>query len=373
MRPDEISMQQLWVVVFGVLLVAAFYAFPRSAIEATATAAPWAILLAGSVAVLMLWPTVRALSRRPGQNLTDLALQAGGRPLAVASSLVLISIILTAVGFSLRQSSELVVTALYPHTPQTFAMTTTILVAALGAAMAPANLFWMAALTSWAIAFSILLLLLGTVGWGQLRNATPVTGHGILPTLREILPLTSYYTPLLHLLIFCRFLPTPRGLLRGTLLATGGATLMWAVVLLFSLMVFPLPVGLHVPFPVYEMSRIVQGGRFLERVDTIWIVVWAFGSVLRTAVAIMAAARLFQEAFRLPDHRGAVLPLTIPTLAIALIPANQADAITLESEIFRRISFVALFLLPAGISLWAEFRARQRRGETPGGGGGGTG
>lgn len=358
MKPGQISHHQLWTAVFGLLLVAALYSFPRSLAMATSTAAPWAVLLAGATVFLMLLPTVLALAGRSGQNLIDLALDGGGRPLAIAIALVLGAFMITSAGLSLRQASELVVTALYPHTPQTFAMSTMLIVSAVGAAMAPPNAFWLASLYVWPALFSILLLLLGSVAWGQFRNVMPPTGHGILPTLLEIPFITSHFSPLHHLMIFCSFLPSPRRLHRSAMLTICATAVTWSVVILVYLMVFPLPGGLNVPFPLFEMSRLVQGGRFLERVDSIWIVTWAFGTALRTALALMACSWLLKGAFRLPDHRGAVLPLAVSTLSVALFPTNQADAIAIEFLLFRRVSFVVFFLLPLLVTLLARFRRK---------------
>lgn len=361
MKPGEISQHHLWTGTLGVMLVAAFYSLPRTVALLVSTAAPWALLLAGGVTFLMLLPVVRLLARGRGQNLTDLALEAGGRPLAIAVALLFNASILTGVGLSLRQASELVVTALYPHTPQTFAMSTLIIASAVGAALTPSGAFWLASLFAWPALVSILLLLVGNVGWGQLRNVMPATGHGIWPTLAEVIPLASAFSPAIQLVVFSQFLPSPGRLVRGSAMAVGAAAATLALVVLFSLMVFPLPGGTGIPFPLFEMSRLVQGGRFLERVDTVWIVVWAFGSVLRTALALMAGARLLQEAFRLPDHRGAVLPLAIATMSVALFPAHQAGAIEAEAGLFRLTGYLIFFVLPLVISVIARIRRKPAR------------
>lgn len=360
MKPGQIPLQHLWSGIFGLLIVAAFYSFPRSVAAHVFTAAPWAILLAGAAVSAMLLPTVLALAGRTGQGLIDLALQGGGRGLAIAVAVLISAFSITSTGLSLRQASELAVTALFPHTPQTFAMSSMILASAAGAAMAPANAFWIASLFAWPALFSILLLAVGSVAWGQFRNALPPTESGVLPVLLEVPALTSHFSPLVHFLTFAGLLAPARGLPRGALTTIGATSVTWALVLLFYLMVFPLPGGLAVPFPVFEMSRLVEGGRFLERVDSLWILIWVFGSVLRSSVAILGSAWLIKGAFRLPDHRGAVLPLAVSSLSIALFPSNLADAVAVEGFVFRKFSYVIFFLLPLLVTILA--RMRQRRG-----------
>jgi hypothetical protein len=115
------------------------------------------------------------------------------------------------------------------------------------------------------------------------------------------------------------------------------------------------------------MSRLVQGGRHLERLDAVWIIFWTFGSAYRLAFSVMATALLFKDAFRLPDHRGAVLPLTMAVLAMALLPSNQATAIVIETNSLRRWGYLIALGLPLAITLVARLREWRRKRARRGG------
>lgn len=196
MKANQVSFAQLWTSTCGALLTMTFHTFPRAAALTTSTAAPWAVLVSGGLALLLFWPVAATLARRPGKNLTDLALTAGGRPLAILTALLLGSFFVVTSGLGIRTVSEMVVTSMYPHTPQTFAMVSLAVTAALGAAMSPAGALWISSLYTWPMLISVLLVLVGNLGWGQFRNLVPMTGHGLLPVAREVLPLTSYASPL---------------------------------------------------------------------------------------------------------------------------------------------------------------------------------
>jgi hypothetical protein len=81
----------------------------------------------------------------------------------------------------------------------------------------------------------------------------------------------------------------------------------------------------------------------------------------------MATALLFKDAFRLPDHRGAVLPLTMAVLAMALLPSNQATAIVIETNSLRRWGYLIALGLPLAITLVARLREWRRKRARRGG------
>lgn len=371
MKPQEITPYQLWTSLIGSMLVRSFYTFPRAAALTASTAAPWAVLAAGAAAFLLFWPVAAALARRPGQNLIDLALAAGGRPLAIGVALPVAALLIGGTGIGLRQAAEMAVTGFFPHTPQTFAMASLIAAGALGAAMSPAGLVWIGAVSAWPALAALLLVLLGNLAWGQFRNVLPPAGPGLLPVAGELLPLTSYYGELVFAAVVSRYLTAPRHLVRAAGQAVAVSALTGAAMVLVYLMVFPLPGGLTVPFPLLEMTRLVMGGRFLERVDALWIGLWTLGSAGLAAGALQTAALLFRDAFRLPDHRGAVLPLAVAVLATALFPGNQENAVAMETFVVRRWGFLLTLVLPLLVALLARVR-RRSAGAGAGAGAGGA-
>lgn len=353
---DPIPFRELWPALTATLLVRYFYTFLRAAALATATAAPWAVALSGVVAWALFWPVAAALARRPGRNLVDLALAAGGRPLAVALAVALSVLLVVGTGGGLRQAAEVAVTGFLPHTPQTFAMATLVAAGALGAATSPAGLVWLGAVAWWPALLAVLVIVVGNLGWGQFRNALPPTGHGVLPTLIQVPPLTSYWGELVYLAVVSRHVQEAGDLPRAAGLAVAVSTATGALLTLVYLMVFPLPGGAALPFPLLEMTRLVTGGRFLERLDALWIGTWVLGSAGLAAGALQTAALLFRDAFRLPDHRGAVLPMAVATLAAALFHGNQESAIAFETGFVRRWGFLITLVLPLAVALLAGRR-----------------
>lgn len=352
----------MWLAITSLMLAGSFDSFANGVAEAVSTASPWALVLAGGLALLLLWPVLALLAQRPGQNLVDLALQAGGRPLAIGLALVLTGSILTAAGLIVREVSELAVSALFPHTPQTFIMTSLIIAAALGAAMRPPGLIWIGLIYAGPVVLSLLLVIIGNLGWGEFSVLLPITGPGLGEVAWRLLPLTSHFAELAVLTVFAKYAAVPRRLGAIAFKSMAAVAGLWTLILLVYLIVFPYPKGLAIPFPVFEMTRLMQGGRFIERLDAVWIIFWAFGSAGRIGVLLMAASLLFQGAFRLPSHRVAVLPLGVAVLGASLFTTNQADTVAAFTFLYRRLGFLPFFILPLLVALVARVRGRSASG-----------
>jgi len=356
----SISHNQLWVATLGLLVTKVFYPYPRGAAVSAGAAAPWTELLSAGVAFLLFLPVLTAMATRPGKNFVDLTLEVGGRPLAIISALGIAAFLIGANAIRLRVISELAVAALYPFTPQTFLMGSLVFTAVVGAWVSPQGLAWLTAMVTWPTVVGILGLLAGCIGWVTSAYLFPLTGTGAMAVARAVFPMTSHYSELLYAAVLAGFVSKPH-LLPGAIgKAVGVTCLVSAATVLIFLMVFPYPGVDHIPFPLFELTRLIQGGRFLERTDGLWVLFLTFGSALLLAIALQVSALLLQQAFRMPTHRDAIVPLAMAMLAGALFPSNQAAAIVADLMYFRRWGFVIALVLPmliAGAAYWRRRRA----------------
>lgn len=361
MNNDQVSGKQFTGAMIAMMLAEAFGAHLRGVAFSASTAAPWALLLAGGLAFLLVWPIAAQLSRRSGHNLIDLCLDAGGRPLAIAAALVFAFQIIATLSLSLRQIAEMAITAAYPHTPQTFLISTLLLAGVCGARISPPGLVWFGYVWAMPMLLAILVIVVGAWPWGKLSHLMPPTGPGLLTVTAELVPMTSYFSKLSVLFVLCSYLKSPRRLVSYTVGAGAVVTATWALAILVFLMVFPMPDGLSVPFPLFDLTQLLMFGRFLERLDALWMLFWAVGGAIGLSTGLMAAALMWRDAFRLPSHREAVLPLAAAILATSLFPSNQATALDYEIFFLRRWGFVTALLIPLLIALAAQARRRSNR------------
>lgn len=310
-----------------VLIVQDYHPIVLAALRAGDTGAWIGMLAAGLLAAALLWPVILCLQRIPGGNLVSLARAAAGIPGAMGTAILVGGILVFQTGFVLRQTAEMAVSSVYPHTPQTFAVTALVLCILYGAWGGTGSLIRLCRLFLPILLLSIALVLVGTYPWGELHYLMPLWGPGAGALLRRSVLLTAMYAPALFLLVGAGLVKDRRQLSRSVLVTLGATAGIYAATKVVMVMTFPVPMAHSITFPLHEMSRLVLGGRFFERIEGVWVYIWVFGTACHLAALIHAAALAYADAFGMTSHRTAVFPLVMMSILVAFFPHDQSQAI----------------------------------------------
>jgi spore germination protein KB len=332
------------------------------ALRAGETAA-WATPLIASLVALMLYlPVALQVAALAGEaNLIGLARAAAGEPGAILMGLLVSAFLVFTSGLAIRRVAESAVTHLYPHTPQTFAMVALALCALYGAYGGVEALVRLGRLLLPIFLLTILVILVGPLPWCNVRNLLPFWGPGPGALLRRSLSLTGVYSPpFLFLLMAAGQLSDRNRLWRTGLMATAGAALLFAAVIAVVLLTYPLPLGYSVTFPLQQLTRLVTGGRFFERIESMSILIEFFAVATYLAAMLHTAASAYASAFRSSTHRTAVLPLVTLAFVLSLFPADQGQAIMMRVTSIPFADTVA-YLLPLLLAAVAGWRGRAHR------------
>lgn len=323
--------------------------------------AGWLVMLIASVVALIIYvPVMAGIASLPDGNLISLARAAAGTPGAIITGLLVSGLLLLHSGLILRQTAEMTVSAAYPLTPQTFAVVALVLCTLYGALGGTAAIVRLCRGFLAAQIVTISLVLVGTFGWGELRYILPFWGPGPGRVLTHSPILAAMYLPALFLPIAAGPVRNRQRAWHAALITLGVATLLYIAIKVVLLMSYPYPLGPAVTFPLHEMSRLVLGGRFFERIEGLWILAWVTGAACLLSGMVHAAAVCYRDAFRKPTHVSAVWPMVSMVLTISMVPPDQSRAITWDMNLMPP-GFVIAFILPLVLTLVAAGRGRLNR------------
>jgi hypothetical protein len=148
------------------LLAQEFHPMVIEVLRAGLNAAWLAMSLSGLLAAALYWAAAKSVGARPGGNLISLAREAAGTPGAALCGLAVSGMLLYHCGFVLRETAEMTVSSLYPHTPQTFAIVALLLASLYGAYGRTDSLVKLSRILLPLLLLGVLVILVGAMGHG---------------------------------------------------------------------------------------------------------------------------------------------------------------------------------------------------------------
>jgi hypothetical protein len=337
------------------ILTQSFHPLLLIAIERGMTAAWLVTLLASLVITLAYWPIAVALRRIPRSTVIDLAQVALGRPGAILAGLAVSATFLFMQGMILRETSEMAITAAFPHTPQTFATVSLLLGSMYIAYGDSTSLVRLGRLMLPAVVAVILLILVGSWAWGQWRNVTPFWGPGPVRLALGVPQVAVLFAPATAVGLMTDRVRDRKELVPWILLTpliAGGIVSLETLVIT---MIMPYPASTSTTFPLYAAARIIVAGRFFERLEGLWLFMWVWSTIVLSGVLLYGASAAIARAFAMPRHTFPIVPLATVAMTVAFFSRNQADTITLH-ERGAWLVFAVTALLPALLAPIALYR-----------------
>ncbi|MDA8233334.1 MAG: endospore germination permease [Clostridia bacterium] len=316
-----------------------------------------------TLGVLFLWlPLVKA---NPHKTIVEVAEESGG---PITGTLVGVLIFIYFVFLTviiMRQFTETVIVALLPTTPISV-ISILFLVAMIYSAYQGIESLSRGA---WLLMPFIIIGLLGVLAL-ILPRANPVTifpfwGSGI-PEILKFGVIKSFLP--MQIILISMLIPYLRDKTRLTTVAVGSLTIsavLIALTVLVYIMVFPVPSSINSgPYPLENLARLIYYGRFIQRVESIFIFIWIFGMLVKASALFYLAAISLARGLKLPEYRPLLFPLVILVYGLNFMIPNFPTAVWLDKNIYRSFGWILAITIPALV--WLLYKLKGKGGDSHG-------
>ncbi|MFZ5814249.1 MAG: GerAB/ArcD/ProY family transporter, partial [Bacillota bacterium] len=126
----------------------------------------------------------------------------------------------------------------------------------------------------------------------------------------------------------------------------GLSTLLLLATVVVYLYVFPYPAASRVSFPLLEISRVIVTGRWLQRVETIFLIIWVLAGALKLMAGLYGAAKALGQVMQLATTRLLVMPLAALAYSLAFLPSSLPEAVQWDANLLRNYGWVISLALP---------------------------
>jgi spore germination protein KB len=349
----------------GILFVITkiFLPFQRSLAEIGGTAA-WIIALIAVALCPLTWWAIRGIlnNATEGSTLIEATEEIWGPLLGTLLNLAYFCFFFMITFLVLREFSELLSSDVLPRTPMNVILVSLLIPIAVVAHSGIEALGRFCWLTVGLIVVSVMIVLIGGLLTHSEPNAlSPFWGKGKSQVLTMGIVKSSLFS---EMLVFGFLLPRMRTTQQW------GRAAWWCIAIssitIFSttivyLFVFPYPTAIRLNVPMFEVSRLIFFGRWIQRLESLFLISWLICAVMKLAIGLYCSAATMSQMLRLPRVQPLIFPLAILIYVFALLPDSETMAVAWDGKLLRTYGSLFSIGLPMITWLFAIVRRKKRQ------------
>lgn len=340
-----------------------FLYFPRMMVEDAGTAG-WIMTIFISIIIIIYYSVLIKLYKKfEGKDILDISEIAGGRVLKVLMGLTVSGILFYSAILILREFSEDFKVIILPNSPLSYIMSFFIICVVIGSFLGFEAIVRYHAIIIPVIAIGFIIIMLITIPLMDLTNILPLLGNGPSDILRNGLLRTMVFGELLVLFLLPPFLGSYKNVRSAGYAAIVFSSVFFIIASLGYILTFPYPSNLEAFLPIYQLARLINLGRFFQRIEALFVFIWAMAAFVYLSAMFYLMVYTFSKAFGLKYIRPMIIPFAILVFSAAFIPESLVEVIKMESQSFKIVVWMVAFVFSYLVMLVAGFRKKVSRKE----------
>lgn len=334
-----------------------FLTLPRTAVDISGTAGCLLMLLSGLASSAPALVISGLLTCCRGQSLLQFTDQVFGQILGTLVNFVYFLFFYYGAFVTLRQFSENIVGAAYPRTPLPVIILCFVAAGSYASARGVeplARVAWLCA--PFTLAGLATLLIGGLLTYTTINAFTPIWGYGVGPTLLGSGLGASRFEGGLLLAVLARHFRTTREATRSVWFTLAVSWLAFLAVQFVYMQVFPYPSSARISFPLFAVSRTIITGRWFQRVESIFFIMWVIAGFLRVATGLYASSLILAHLMRMEDYRLLLPALGVAAYHLAQLPRNLPAAEGWDAHVMLAFGWIVVLVLPLITLIVSRFR-----------------
>jgi hypothetical protein len=215
------------------------------------------------------------------------------------------------------------------------------------------------------IAAGFLLIMVGVSNYMDVSMVLPIMGSGAFEIFVSGALKVSVFSDFLLLFLLAPFIKTHKNLKKSGYWTLGLSTFFLFISTFVFITVLPFPVALERTIPIFHMARLINYGRFFQRIESVFIIIWAAASILFVTVNFYFILYTFKKTFKLEYYKPLIIPFAVLIMNISFLPPNLIDAVKLEVDYFRNWSWTVTFGMTIILLLIASYRKKNSGKQKP--------
>jgi len=202
----------------------------------------------------------------------------------------------------------------------------------------------------------VIVLALGTQNY-NINNLYPIFGRGLGKTITTGIVRSSVYGEVIILAIFAKTFQGVKYIKKEGIISICLSAFLISLSLLAFTLTFPYYTAKEITAPMYEMATLIDYGRFIQRVEPIFLFIWIISSLISTTIVFYSFVWIFCKMFRIQDKRPVILGASVIVYAAALMHKDIISVISVNVQFMRNYGSI-VFILPLLVLIIAAIRKK---------------
>lgn len=340
-----------------------FLNFPRLMAESAGNAGWILVIYVTCVTVILFFIISKLYEKFEGKDLLDISEHIAGSPGKIVIGSFLTLYLLFIISVVLREFSEDMKVISLNISPISFVSLFFITGMIIGAYTGLESLARLSVIVVPLIIIGILVIGAGVSQYDDFTRLMPILGTGPYDLFVNGLSKVSIYSAILILYFLSPYLKTKKNFNRVGYTSILLASFFLIISTIVYFLAFPFPNTTEYFLPIYQMARMINYGRFFQRLESIFLLIWAASAQLYLAIGFFFILSIFRKTFKLKYYKPLILPFAVIVFTLSLIPQNLMTVIFLETNFFRNLAWSVVFVLTILLLLTARIINKGSKGE----------
>lgn len=361
MPKTKIGTTEAIMMILTTVVIHSILSLPKTILTSQKSASILNVIYVSIIAIIVACLIFKLFKKFPGLDIIDISEQLGGKFFKNIIGIVFMSFFIVSSSILLRNFCESIKIVYYPMTDIIF------IIGIFVVSVCIANsLDFSASLKTNLIVLPIVFASIMFLFFANMKNFStekifPVLGDGVYNTFVTGLINLSAFSGISFLYFLPPLLKEPKHFKNISLTSVGLTAIYLLLTVATLLFMFSFFLDINEIMPLYNAARYIEIGSFLQRLESLFLLIWILAFACYLSIATKFAMGIFKKLTNITTKKPLNNICGLLIFAIALLPSNYAVSQQFESKIYPYLVIGVVFVLGIGILILANLFKRKHK------------
>lgn len=334
---------------------------PNTIISSTGSSAWLNVIVISIVAILFCLLICKLFKQFPTQDIVDISEYLGGKPLKTTIGILYILFFTFIAGVFLRYLASSLKLIYFEKSPIVFLLLLFLIPVVLTVRLGIKPLSQVNLIFTPIVLLSMLIILFSTAKDFVPERIFPILGFGADKTFLIGLNNIFTFSAFAYLYFLIPMLKDPKDFKKISIISTIISAIYLFLSVVCLLMMFPFISFSDEMLSVYLLTRLIEFGKFFQRVDAIFIFIWILSAFSFLSITTEFINRIFKKLTKIKNHTEITYSICAIIFSIALAFKDISDLKYIQNVLLKYIVILLVFVISVIVLILANLKHKKEK------------